>query len=319
MKTNRLQLSLLACTSLLTHCLPADTRPEPGRVYVDAELAPELQAPLPESAAEFTTEDGYTVTLDTLQASIGNLELDGDDCNSYSEARYRRVLDFLQPGPMKVAQVFGLNDCQLNYSVTVPDADAVLGPAVTEEDRALMSTASVPVSSPAGVTTAKGMALHIRGRLRKGGVNITFDWGFSEAINFRECKRPADGDPTFALEDHLPLIGGETTAVTLVVEPRNLFVARKSLVPPLQVGADGLVTDEQDAVSLAQFIAAADATQGNDNGRVDLDELSATSVPGLSGSLAELLRTQGYPSMFLFAGRGLCSLQTSKRGHGPPL
>jgi len=47
----KLLVNLFVGAFLATGCLPADTRPEPGRVYVTAELSEP-------SANGFTTDDG---------------------------------------------------------------------------------------------------------------------------------------------------------------------------------------------------------------------------------------------------------------------
>lgn len=277
--------SLLLVAATLPGCLPADTRPEPGRLYAAASLPEELQR----TELAFETEDGWSLTLDELMVSFGGLQLTGEGCSSYSDARYNRILDLLQPGPQKVAQVWGLDDCTLGFSVGIPSEEAVLGVTVSDADEALMSKASVPVSSPSGVKTSEGMALHVVGTAARDGVEVNFDWGFADELDFGNCAS--------SLETFLPLEGGETIRVTLVVDPRNLFVAQES--------------------SLLSAIAEADQTNGNANGRVSVDELVSTTVNGFADNLGEILRKTSYPSMFRYNGDGTCELNLfDKRGPG---
>ena len=77
---------------------------------------------------------------------------------------------------------------------------------MTKEELDLMYGALVPVSSPSGVVTSKGMALHVVGKAVKKGVTVHFDWGFADNIDFTDCKRNLDG----VLEEYLPLEGGKT-------------------------------------------------------------------------------------------------------------
>lgn len=306
--TGRKILTALLLSSALgtPGCLPADTRPEPARIYVTTDLPTDLRETLTEEGQlAFTTEDGWTVKLTRLFVSIGSLGFvrDSKSCNEYAEAEYNRVLDLQQPGPQKLAQIWGLNGCLVSYSVRVPGSDAVLGAGVTAKDRTLMMDDIVPTSSTTGVTSVQGMALHVQGSAEKSGTTVTFDWGFPNRLNWTNCQRRIQGE----LETQLPLVGGETIDVNIVVDPRNLFRAAPE-------GATGPVSTDLGAtrtampVSLVQFIADADQQSGNANGRVSVDELFTVTVPSdLSAlNLAELIRLKSYPSVFLYAGDGQC-------------
>lgn len=280
-------------------CLPVDTRPEPSLVLVTADLPPDLVD------HAFSTEDGYNVTLTRLFVSMGNLGFDGAGCNSYSEARYGRVLDMLQPGPQKLGQLWGLNACLLGYRVSVPREDAVLGASVTEADRLLMSNATVPTSSADGLATARGMTVHLQGLIQNGAVTVSFDWGFSEELSWSECKRRVQGE----LETQLPLAGAGTIDVNISVDPRNLF--------RVKLPTSDATDDSEQFMSLARLIVDADQSSGDANGRVAIDELIVVSVPAATDgeNLAETIRKLSYPTMFRYSEDGDC-VRNTKRGHG---
>jgi hypothetical protein len=316
--TQRRAAAILLLTSAIssTGCLPADTRPEPGRVYVTADLPADLrESAQSDGKPSFATDDGWTITLDRLFAAVGGLGFARHDaCIEYSEADYNRILDLRQPGPQKIGQIWGLNDCLLSYSILVPDAEAVLGVGVTAEDRALMANAVVPVSSPTAVTTAQGMAFYVEGNAEKDGMLVRFKWGFSDSIDWTDCQRLFDGE----LEARLPLKGGETISVNITVDPRNLFRAILPDARPTAAPDAGVAPAA--ALPLMQLIADADQVNGDANGRVSVDELATVAVSGIgntgSQNLAEILRLRSYPSVFVYADDGQCVLDTHER-RGP--
>lgn len=274
----------LLSASLTLSCIPEDDRPEPAKVLVEVDLPPELRAAqTAPNAISFQTEDGWTVTLDRLLVSMGELEVVVDaNCAGYSDAWYFRLLALTQPGAQRLGQLWALDDCRLDYSAAIPDQDAVLGAGVSEQDRDFMRTAIVPVSSEKGPTHAQGMALQIRGGAVKDQVSVKFDWGFSDRLDWTECQRVVDGE----VEPRVHLASGETRVLDIAIDPRNLFQTK--------------------ATQLMQHIADADQTQGNANGSVALDELSRVQVG--EQSLAEVMRHTGYPSMFLYGGGSECKL-----------
>jgi hypothetical protein len=322
-----LALTVAACAALVG-CLPADTRPVPAHVVVRVERDPELG----DGPASFTSDDGWEVTLEELLVSIGNTGLEGERCNNYSEARYRRLLDLNRPASQKLGELYGLNDCTLAFGVSVPHDDTVLGKGVTADDLEFMSTASVPVSSETGPTTAEGMSLHIMGQAQKDGTTVSFDWGFSDSIHFLDCKRPLDE----SFESSLPLVGGKSLGVRIVVDPRNLFQIGldPKLAPPAKppggFGEDETPTkirgvDLTEVVaalppmSLVGLIADADQTSGDANGRVSVKELSAVSIPGAPAelNLAELLRLVTSTTLYRYEDTGQCAvIAAHHRGGG---
>jgi hypothetical protein len=308
--TGRVTVAALLLSSGLgaMGCLPADTRPEPGRVYVTADLPSDLRgAQTTPGQLTFTTEDGWAMTLTRLFVSMGGIGFprDNESCSEYSEAGYRRVLDMQQPGPQKLGQVWGLNGCLLTYTVSAPGSQAVLGQGVTASDRDFMQNAIVPASSDTGITTKQGMALHLQGSAEKSGVVASFDWGFADRLNWTNCQRRING----ALEGPFQLVGGETIDINIEVDPRSLF----------QAGVENAAsTDASTPVSLVQLMVDADQQSGNANGRIAVDELINVAMPSeLSAlNLAEFMRQKAYPSIFGFARDGQCIPEPDERGPG---
>ncbi|MBN1610646.1 MAG: hypothetical protein JW940_28715 [Polyangiaceae bacterium] len=318
----------LAASLVLVGCLPADTRPVPAHVTVRVERDPELG----DGPASFTSDDGWKVTLQELLVSIGDTELLGDKCTDYSESGYRRLLDLNRPGLQKLGELFGLNDCTLVFGVSVPHDDTVLGKGVTADDLEFMNTASVAVSSESGPTTAEGMSLHVVGQAEKDGTTVSFDWGLSDRIDFLDCRRQL-GE---SFESSLPLGGGKSLSVRIVVDPRNLFQIGldPKLAPPATPTygfhgddsppqLDGVDPAEAVAalppMSLVELIVDADQLSGDANGRVSVEELSAVSVPGatLELNLAELLRLVTSTTLYRYEDTGQCAVVTlHDRGHG---
>jgi hypothetical protein len=325
-------------------CLPRDTRPEPAEIYVTADLPTALRdQQSTDGTLGFVTDDGWTITIDSLYVSIGHAGFDGDSCNEYADAGYRRVLNALGPGPQKVNQIWGLNTCRLNYSVGAPPtSNAVLGQGVPQSELDLMTSAIVPTSTPTGMTTAQGMAMHIVGNAEKDGAVLAIDWGFSSRIRFSDCRRLVDGK----LEEHLPLVGGQTTTVNILVDPRQLFRASPPSMGSTFIADTGCDSDSDcdaaqlpdasvptssddpsasTSVPLMQLMASADQITGNANGHISIDELAKVqmpadvkalaTIPGASLNLAEVLRQASYPSTFIYGDGGQCTTDV-RQGSG---
>lgn len=288
-------LTLVACAG----CLPADLRPEPSKVMVDVDMPLDLrQMQAVPNAITFPTADGWTITLDRFFVSMGNMMLQGPSCAEYASAWYGRILDLSQPGPQRLGQLWGLNGCRLTFEAMRPSENAVLGAGVTEEDRSYMRHAVVPFANGDQILSDEGMALHVRGNATKDQIQIGFDWGFSTGRRFGECKRVVDGE----VEDHLPLVGGDTTEITLGIDPRELFVFIDPTRSPAQPATAEL---------LMQRIADADQVQGNQNGRVSIEELVVPkfTIRDRELNLADVLRLITFPSMFNYGGAdSICRL-----------
>ena len=77
----------------------------------------------------------------------------------------------------------------------------------------------------------------------------------------------------------------------------------------------GMLTVADGARSLVQLIVDADQVNGNANGRVDIEELTNTPVPGFVNNLGEVLRMFSYPSMFIYDNGGQCTVTSALERH----
>ena len=166
----------LALSLLLAGCLPDDTRPAPGRlnVSVDGDVA---------LGAGVTTADGWTISFDRFLISLGEVELEGDDCTSYNETDYLRILDLRAGAPQKLSTPYARGSCELTFRVASPREDVALGTGVTAADVILFRTAA----SDAFEQNA-GLTLLVAASAEKAGAVERFEWGFRRGIQYEDCR-----------------------------------------------------------------------------------------------------------------------------------
>lgn len=242
---------LVALAMMAAGCLPADNRPPPGSLFVDA-----VQSDATRDG--FTTSDGWQVRFDRFVTSIGDLELDddedgaGDDsCNDYSEADYTRLFDFSVATPGKIAVVYGLGSCSAQFEVGSPQSNTVLGDGVSAADLETMR-----IEDTDAWVENERTALIARGTATRAGETKSFDWVFRRSIDIEDCKT-SDGDGAYSV---IQLAGEESYERTIEVRGEELF---------RELPTDGapLVFDR---------IAEADA---DGDGEVTLEELDAVEIP----------------------------------------
>lgn len=287
-------LSTLLVAASVSACLPGDNRPEPARVFVTAE-------PSEATRNGFSTSDGWTIRFDRFVAGLGDVDLDGpggrDDtaCNSYSEANYERLFDFAVLDRSKVAVVYGLGECSVEWRARGPSSDTVLGPGATQSDFELMTirgSDSYATDDPATVV--------VRGSAQKAGVEKVFLWIFRRSYEVDKCAA-ASGDGYASVFE---LQGGEEITLPLVVRGEELFRSAPNDEAPL-------VFDP---------FAQADADA---NGAVDLAELEAFPI-SLSveappdgqeqpETLADLVYDYSLPRISRVAGGGACEYELRNR------
>lgn len=168
-------LVILATVIALGSCLPADTRPEPGSLATIVVAEPAIRAGL-------TTSDGWHVTFDEFLISMGEIGLDGDDCNPYAESDYLRILDLRETGPQRLNLMYALGICEFSFLVEDPSRDAVLGSGVHETDKTMMRTAG----SDAFVEN-NGVALYVAGSAVKDDERYDFAWSFRHNLEYTDC------------------------------------------------------------------------------------------------------------------------------------
>jgi hypothetical protein len=248
-------------------CLPGDTRSPAGKLTVTV-------SPSDATAHGLTTADGWTIAFDRVLVSMGHTAL-GSDCTSYSEARYYRVLDLSAGSGQLLGLLFGLGDCDVQFRMSPPDENSVLGAGVSAADETFMRTAATD-----GYIINGGVALDVAGSASRDGTIDRFHWTFRPAIRFTDCAVTQDGQVVAGVSLH----GGDEFTYDIRIETEGLF--RDSADPALG------------AFRFDPF-AAADAAFGNGDGDITLDELGLVPViltlPVASGDPASGLQSWSSP------------------------
>jgi len=227
-------------------CLPADTRPPPATVLLDV-------SPNDASQKGVTTVDGWSISIDRFFVGIGDASV-GDACISYSDAGYSRLLDGKRADDQKLSLLFGLGQCEIDYRISPPASDMLLGTGVTEADAILLATKDIDpyVTQPAGISVDLG-ATATRGTSIK-----RLHWSFRQRIRYRNCQTPVDGQPAKPLD----------------------FPSNANLTYHIALMPDALLRDDNNETASLRFdaIASADTMFGDADGNVTLDELGKVSM-----------------------------------------
>jgi hypothetical protein len=278
-------------------CLPGDLRPEPASIYVTGE-------PSDATAHGFTTDDGWAIRFDRFVTALGDVRLQGVDeadavCSDYEETRYDWLFDFTVAGREKVALVFGLGPCSVEFRLRDPSRDTVLGPGATAADSVWMDeSASDPHADDEDV------ALYLEGHAERDGVVKTFTWTFRRSYRLFRCPTPAE-DGFVSIVD---LVGGDALELAIVVSGEELFRAAPFDDQPL--GFDRL--------------AAADADADDDITLAELDDVPLLPVPGVGPfhpevaftvpiTLGQLVYEALLPRVARLAGGGPCQAELRDR------
>jgi len=217
---------------LATGCLPGDTRPEPGRVYLTAE-------PSEASAGGFTTDDGWTIQFERILTGLGHLSLRGDTCDVYADTEYDRLFDFAVPGAQKLGEVYGLGPCDLRFEWESPRGTGTyFQNGVSADDSVYMFDSALAVH------------MYVRGTAHRGNETKRFAWQFWDGIPLGDCRPDPDAEPTTSFS----LKSGDDLQPKIVYLAENLFF-------PMHKGA---LTHEFD------LFAAADVNGDGDISRKEL-------------------------------------------------
>ena len=167
--------ALLALCVCLQACLPNDTRPAPGRL--------ELRVAADEALlSSITTSDGWQIAYERFVVSMGEVAFEGDDCSSYAESDYLRILELRSPGPHLLNTSYALGSCEPSFRLQNPSEDAVLGLGVDEATKALLRM----VGSDAFVRD-RPTSLHVEGSAVKSGASRRFAWSFRSDFEYTDC------------------------------------------------------------------------------------------------------------------------------------
>ena len=269
----------------LTACLPKDTRPVPGSIFVTVTAA---------SEPNWTTADGWTVTYDRFLIDVGHANLNGDSCAEYSDARYDRIFDGRHQGAQKVSESYALGKCSFRFRLNSPDDRTLLGTGVSEADKTEMRT-------PGSDAHAKdrGVSLIVAGSAVKGNVKKTFSWSFRRRVGYEDCRITED-DATIS---GVVLRSGEKLPIDIALHGEAL-----------------LLDDLDPDVGVLRFDPFANA-DADDDGVITMEELDAVALPsvsvnagdaGVDGGTLETFGDYVYeglvPRVARFLGSGECTL-----------
>ena len=270
---------------LASACLPDDTRPTPGSVYVTTEASSTTLEGL-------VTSDGWDISFRRILAGVGNMELEGPGCNSYSEARYSRLFDFtVAAEPQKVGLAYGLGDCDLQLAMRTPSDDALLGIGVTADDVERMRLEELDP----WIDEPERTSVYVLGTAARDGIEKQFEWTFRERYRIDNCEPGPNGE----LGSELDITGQQALLLTVVLHADELFRA----------------SDAQDAELRFDDLADADADGDGLVTLLELDELIAPpsveiqadeGATATETSVAELIYDTLVPRMARFAGGGPC-------------
>jgi hypothetical protein len=231
---------------LLAACLPDETRTPPGTLVIEA-----AAVQLTNDAVE--TDDGWSLTLERVYASIGRVELEGDDCEAYSDARYTRLLDFGSSEPQRVSLLYGLGACSVAFALSEPRYNTQLGAGVPANIEHEFRT---PGDDGEGTG---GVSLSVSGKAIQGTQTVSFVWRFRGPVSFNHC-RSSDSDGVVALAS------GAQQVLRVELDALQLF------------------RSDTGQLHFAAF-AAADAQASSPDGSVSFDELRSTGQPSLLDDL----------------------------------
>lgn len=290
--------SLIAGVFFIMGCLPGDSRPEPARIFVQAEASNE-------SVHGFTTTDGWTIHFDKILVALGNVALMGDACNDYANASYDRLFNFTLLGAQKLGEVYGLDSCEIRFRLRSPSDDSILQNGVTSADRDFMRELNLPdgVTELPTEGPPPRTAVYVRGNATKNGKIKTFEWKFIARYTLTDCADGEGKKNTF-----LHLKGGD------------------DLRPVISFHAEDLFLDGLDFNAVRQFdkLAIAD---WNEDGNLTLEELAIRQPPdsavppemmdptALEG-WAGFMNTSLLPRMVHFDGNACAIFADEQRGPG---
>jgi hypothetical protein len=284
-------LSVGVCVAL-NACQPKDTRPPPSRVLVTATADEAVLSGIPNTSSE----DGWDIVYDRLLLSLGRVELGGSGCNTYSTARYIRLLDMQRPGSQKVSESYALGQCDFGFGISELASDSPLGANVSAQDLTFMRTVGTDRFVDSDAITA-----YVEGRAVKQDISKHFSWAFRGRFSFSACTSEA-------------LTKGLTLA------------KNGSLTVDLQIRGEALFEDQLDAIApTLRFdpFADADTKFGDNDGQIMLDELAQVPLSVLSAlgyaavdrgtgpwqTLGDYVYFGVLPSMVRFGDTGSCTVR----------
>jgi hypothetical protein len=227
-------------------CLPADTRPPPATIEL-------FVSPNDGTQTGFTTTDGWNITVERFLVGIGEASA-GDNCISYSDAGYTRLLDGKRTDDQKLALLFALGQCEMRLRLQGPDSGTIVGAGVSDVDALLQGLKGVDpyVSQPSSVSVG------LTATATRGADAERLNWSFRQTIRYGTCETPVNGIPAQPLD----------------------FSSNAGLAYHIVLHPEALWSDDARPTAALRFdsIASADTLFGNSDGEITLDELAGVSL-----------------------------------------
>jgi hypothetical protein len=304
--------SLIVGAFFLTGCLPGDTRPEPARVYVTA-------AASDTSVNGFTTDDGWTIRFERVLTSLGNVSLEGEECNEYSGSGYDRLFDFTLPGAQKLGEAYGLDKCDIEFRLRSPSDEALLQQGVTKQDLEFMreldlENLELPDNLPLFGGGLPRTGVYVRGSATRGDIEKRFEWKFViRRYELSNCENPADGSTTSVAQ----LKSGDDLRLAITFHPDELFregieisdLRRFEIFANADTDGDGAITLIEMGAVPAPPVPPAEVEM-NDRDENDL----IPKLPGWAGFLVDHL----IPRLaYLDGNRCQVRIEPPRMGGGP--
>jgi len=279
-------LPLLVCTAaVVASCLPADTRPPAGAMHVDAVADERL-------SNGFDTTDGWSIHYTRFLLSVGRASLEGDSCIAYSDLDYSRVLDMKVASRQKLNLVYGTGACDVDFELSSPSLDSVLGEGVSPADRDFMRT---PISD--AYAKQSGISIHVEGSATKAGESEHFSWSFLRRIDYSACSVVSNGQTLSGVQLD------ENADVTIDVTIHGSTLFQDSLDPTLA------------NLGFGDF-AAADGVQGNSDGEVTLEELGGVALADIASTNHYSDASKTWKTLEDYVYQGLFAKVVRYRGDG---
>jgi hypothetical protein len=323
--------SAVAVLLVVYACVPADTRPPPGKLTLTV-------SPSTSVGAAVVTADGWSVTFDRVLIAIGNSGLD-DSCTVYGEAGYDRVLNLGAGSGQKLGILFGIGKCDLRFRMGPPSTDVVLGAGVTDGDKVAMQ---IPTPDPYVVqdmqrnaANGAGAAVDISGVATRGAVTKRVHLIYRRRVRYQRCTPDAPPADASAAEltqtaafsdagDSVDLKGNDDVVFNLRIEPEAIL--RDDLNPTAaslrfdpfagaDVDGDGLVTLDELRLVPISTIRDAGAFEA---GTYELDDagLLRRGKPIVIETLGDFVYELLVPTLVRFRDTGWCVASANQR-RGP--
>lgn len=268
---------------LLVGCLPGDDRPEPGQLLVTGEPS----AAIPDG---FATADGWNVSFDRFVLALGDIRLsdvEGRDgsCNEYSDTNYNWLFDFTVAGREKIGLAHGLGTCSVEFELSSPDFDGVLGPGVSAADREAMR-----IRDTDAFVDSERIAIIVRGAATRGDTTVRFDWALRRGFEYSQCPGQSGGFVSV-----VDINGGDALELNVVVDGEVLFQQEPTVEAPY----------------LFEPFAGGDA---DGDGTITLAEIADVQTEfvddfGEQATLLELIYTVQLPRLARFIGGDVCDAE----------